>query len=213
MADADEGTTAEGLDEATTDKPEASTSAPTEAMSKLELSDAPLSTGDVDRLLRQALLQAIAKIQPGSLPLPASSLYSAHVLPNRPATAASGVEIKKSSYKNLSKWMKALAKEGLLTGKEVKGEWMVMTVAKNHAESVQSHCYRLNKTQLTCVSSRVQGLHSFKTVAQAQSAAQAAATESATENGSSNAAGLVVQELFKPSSTVRELLSESGLPA
>jgi translation initiation factor 2D len=58
--------------------------------------------------------------------MPASSLYSAHILPSRPAyiprEQRDDVVIAKSEWKKLAKWMKEVAKEGLIKIKETKGE-------------------------------------------------------------------------------------------
>jgi translation initiation factor 2D len=67
-------------------------------------------------------------------PLPASSLYSQYVLPFRPASSSSDIDIKRSSFKKLTPWLKSLGKEGLLGIKEMKGDILVLSVNPNHAE-------------------------------------------------------------------------------
>ncbi|KAL9932885.1 hypothetical protein V8E36_008140 [Tilletia maclaganii] len=139
-----------------------------------------LSAAQVDVVLRLALLNALASHNAESasklLPLPASSLYSAHVLPNRPShlpprigkgkgssrsvwegyeawksrtsvnvafdseygeevsVAAEDADVKRSTAKQLKKWIKACEKDGLLKTKEVRGELTVMELNVTHSE-------------------------------------------------------------------------------
>lgn len=65
--------------------------------------------------------------------MPASSLYSAYILPFRPHNAAAA-EIKKSSFKKLAGFIKAVTKAGYLVSKEIKGDLMIMSVVTSHAE-------------------------------------------------------------------------------
>lgn len=89
----------------------------------------PLSASEVSTLLAASLMQTLASLSLSSLPLPASQLYSAQILPNRPAyiphERRDDVVIARSEWKKLAKWMKELNKDGLLKTKETKGEVMV----------------------------------------------------------------------------------------
>ncbi|CAD6976227.1 unnamed protein product [Tilletia controversa] len=143
-----------------------------------------LSATQVDVVLRLALLNALSSLTPESasalLPLPASSLYSAHVLPGRPShlpprvgkgkgkakatwlgwedwkvrtsvavgddvedgdgeggevrVLAEEADVKRSSAKQLKKWIKAAEKDGLLKAKDVRGELTVVELNVAHAE-------------------------------------------------------------------------------
>ena len=88
----------------------------------------PLSPSEVSTLLSAALLQVLSTAPP-SFPIPSSQLYSAHVLPSRPAYIPAArrddVIINKSEWKKLAKWMKEVSKEGVLKIKESKGEVVV----------------------------------------------------------------------------------------
>lgn len=92
-------------------------------------SDQPLSPAEISTLLSAALLQTLATLPSGLLPLPASQLYSAHILPNRPAyippARRDDVVIAKSEWKKLAKWMKEASKDGIIKTKETKGEVVV----------------------------------------------------------------------------------------
>ncbi|KAK6909750.1 translation initiation factor 2D [Kwoniella mangroviensis CBS 10435] len=105
-------------------------------------SSEPLSSSEISTLLSISLLQALKSLQGSSFPLPASLLYSAHVLPNRPSyipkERREEVVIAKSDWKKLTKWMKELGKDGLLKIKETKGEVIVQSFDSNHP-SLQSH--------------------------------------------------------------------------
>ena len=63
--------------------------------------------------------------------MPASTLYSAHILPNRPAyipkEQREDVVVGKSEWKKVSKWFKEVGKEGLVKVKETKGEVTVVS--------------------------------------------------------------------------------------
>ncbi|BGO95274.1 hypothetical protein NBRC10512_003037 [Rhodotorula toruloides] len=111
-------------------------SAPTGSASSTEL-----SPSDVDQILLNALLLAICtSLSTAQFPLPASLLYSSHILPARPATLLStpagpgAAEIKKSSFKKLDRLIKAAVKKGYITAKEMKGEWVVQSVNAKHAD-------------------------------------------------------------------------------
>ncbi|KAK4049996.1 hypothetical protein OIV83_003820 [Microbotryomycetes sp. JL201] len=97
-----------------------------------------LDGAEVDRILRNALLLAIAQTlskDSSLLPMTASALYSTYVLPYRPAGTPSSADIKKSSkYKKLAQFIKAMTKEGLITSKEVRNELMVMSVNGEHLD-------------------------------------------------------------------------------
>ncbi|KAG7985184.1 hypothetical protein I3843_03G012300 [Carya illinoinensis] len=101
-----------------------------------ELSDHhTLSTEDVDALLDKCLLQALhTTVKDKDLPLPGSTLWSNHILPCRPPGIT--LDIKKSSYKKLSKWLQAKSSTGLIAVKEDKHkkEVMLSSFDRNHAE-------------------------------------------------------------------------------
>ena len=89
-------------------------------------SGAALSASDISTLLSLALLQVLSSEPLPSFPVTSSQLYSAHVLPSRPAYIPKhqrdDVVIAKSEWKKLAKWMKEASKDGLLKTKESKGE-------------------------------------------------------------------------------------------
>ncbi|KAL3753070.1 hypothetical protein ACJRO7_000465 [Eucalyptus globulus] len=93
------------------------------------------TSADVDALLDKCLLQALfTTIKDKDLPMPGSTLWSNHVLPCRPQGVT--LDIKKSSYKKLSKWLQAKSTAGLVSVKEDKHkkEVVLMGVNRNHPD-------------------------------------------------------------------------------
>lgn len=70
------------------------------------------STSDIDEFLNASLIQSLLAISPSSLPMSGSTLYSAHILPNRsaaiPKESREDVVIAKSSWKKVGKWLKVM---------------------------------------------------------------------------------------------------------
>ncbi|WVQ77838.1 hypothetical protein IAR50_007533 [Cryptococcus sp. DSM 104548] len=114
----------------------------TEASSEPAISSATLTPDEISSLLSLSLLQALSTLQPSSFPMPASLLYSSHILPSRPAYIPKDkrdeVVIAKSEWKKLAKWMKEINKEGIVKTKESKGEVTVVSFDANHP-AVQAH--------------------------------------------------------------------------
>lgn len=78
-------------------------------------------------ILRSALIQSISTTLSGSsFPITATNLYSTYILPSRPffppgtRTPRTPIDIKNSSHKTLTAFLKSLEKDGLLKLKEQK---------------------------------------------------------------------------------------------
>ncbi|KAA8528051.1 hypothetical protein F0562_035080 [Nyssa sinensis] len=94
-----------------------------------------LSTEDIDALLDKCLLQALhTTVKEKEFPMPGSILWSSHVLPCRPSGIT--LDIKKSSYKKLSKWLQSKSSVGLISVKEDKHkkEVILFAVNRNHPD-------------------------------------------------------------------------------
>ncbi|KAK3229687.1 hypothetical protein Dsin_001568 [Dipteronia sinensis] len=94
-----------------------------------------LSSEDVDAHLDKCLLQALhTTVKDKELPMPGSTLWSIHVLPCRPSGIT--LDIKKSSYKKLSKWLQAKSSAGLISAKEdkFKKEATLLSVNRIHPD-------------------------------------------------------------------------------
>ncbi|KAG9137372.1 hypothetical protein Leryth_017712 [Lithospermum erythrorhizon] len=101
----------------------------------VNVEDQQLSVEDIDALLDKCLLQALhTTVKEKDLPMPGSTLWSGHILPSRPPGIS--LDIKKSSFKKLTKWLQAKASAGLIVVKEDKHkkEATVSSVNRNHPE-------------------------------------------------------------------------------
>ncbi|KAF4586194.1 translation initiation factor 2D [Pleurotus pulmonarius] len=109
-----------------------------------------LTPDDVSVALRSSLLQAIqttlSKLPPSSFPIIATTFYSNSVLPSRPAFPSpyseTPIDIKHSSHKSLTAFLKAMEKEGLITLKVPKGKSggdAVITAVNARHPDVESH--------------------------------------------------------------------------
>ncbi|KAF9132406.1 hypothetical protein BGW39_000194 [Mortierella sp. 14UC] len=98
-----------------------------------------LTTEEVDKALQEALLQVLKfkiteDVSKELLPMNSSTLYSSFVLPNRARGRTAEADIKKSSWKKLAKWLKAVEKQDLIKCKEIKGELFLLGVTWNHPQ-------------------------------------------------------------------------------
>jgi translation initiation factor 2D len=110
---------------------------------------------EVEAILRTTTLYAFAKIESSALPIPASTFYSSHVLPSRPArptlpslteaeppidpkTFLSHLDIKHTPYKKLAPFLKTFEKDGIIKVKEVRGELLVFSVDTKHPALVEA---------------------------------------------------------------------------
>ncbi|EED83598.1 hypothetical eukaryotic translation initiation factor eIF1/SUI1 [Postia placenta Mad-698-R] len=103
---------------------------------------AALTPEDTSQHLRTALLQALSTTlrssPPSTFPMPASTFWSAYVLPARPIEAA-GADVKQSTFKSVKVFLKAAAKEGLIKLKDTKGGDVVVTGVFPQHPAVEEH--------------------------------------------------------------------------
>ncbi|KAI8606610.1 hypothetical protein EDD21DRAFT_400249 [Dissophora ornata] len=152
-----------------------------------------LSTDEVDKYLQEALLQVLKfKITEATskelLPLNASTLYSSYVLPNRAPGRAAEADIKKSSWKKMAKWLKAVEKQDLIKCKEIKGELVLHSVNWKHPQLV--------------------GFRGHKTVE--QQAKRLAKIEAESSQVNSEAKILEVLEAYRPNNVSACLFEATG---
>lgn len=112
----------------------------------------PLKSGssslEVSARLRCALLQALrttlADLPTSAFPMPTTTIYTAHILPARPftRTVTTPVDIKHSTYKSLSAFLRTAEKGGLLKLKDARPDVVVVTVYPTHADVVAHRLYR-----------------------------------------------------------------------
>ncbi|KAH8980478.1 hypothetical protein EDB92DRAFT_2094484 [Lactarius akahatsu] len=108
-----------------------------------------LTPENVSTLLRAALLQALrtslAALPNSAFPMPTTTLYTAHILPARPfsRTATTPVDIKHSTFKSLSAFLRASEKGGLPKLKHARSDVQVAAMFPAHADVVT---HRTNHT-------------------------------------------------------------------
>ncbi|KDQ16991.1 hypothetical protein BOTBODRAFT_186179 [Botryobasidium botryosum FD-172 SS1] len=151
-----------------------------------------LTPGEVDTILRNALLQAIlslAESPPGTFPIPVSVFYCSYILPSRPARCSLSCDIKRSSFKKVSRFIHTAEKEGLLKAKEIAGELNITGVVPAH-EEVLHH-------------------DTFETIGDVVEASNKAAARKA---GPPKAKVMVVDERYRPHSSSIPFFKAIGKP-
>ncbi|KZT25056.1 hypothetical protein NEOLEDRAFT_1093490 [Neolentinus lepideus HHB14362 ss-1] len=97
-----------------------------------------LAPDEITEILRTSLLLSLATPPPSSsFPMLSTTFYTSHILPYRPAymaTSSTPVDIKHSSAKSLSAFLKSMEKAGLLTLKSQKGDIVVTGVNGAHPD-------------------------------------------------------------------------------
>ncbi|GMK53938.1 hypothetical protein CspeluHIS016_0105240 [Cutaneotrichosporon spelunceum] len=153
----------------------------------------PLTASEVSTLLTAAFLQTLSTLSAATLPLPASQLYSSHILPNRPAYIPAArrddVVIGRSEWKKLTKWMKEVAKDGIIKTKETKGEVVVTSFDPKHPA--------------------IDGHVSFKTISEDE--AKAARRTAREEEAAAPPKTLDIQELWRPAGSSAAFWAACGI--
>ena len=86
------------------------------------------SVADMDALIKQTFLMTLrTKVKLSDLPMLSNQFYAHYMLPARPFE--SDIQIKKSSYKKLSKFLQAMVKEELITLTTAKGVESITAMA------------------------------------------------------------------------------------
>ncbi len=85
----------------------------------------------MDELVDACFLRALhVAVKDSDLPLDISDFYSKYMLPSRPR--GTEIDVKKSSYKKVSKLVKKMEKRGLITAKSSKKEDRIASVNRTH---------------------------------------------------------------------------------
>ncbi|TPP63441.1 Eukaryotic translation initiation factor 2D [Fasciola gigantica] len=98
----------------------------------------PASREGYDVLLRNFFLLALKSVQDNQLPMPVNVFYANHVLAHKPSSC--DFDIKKTSYKKVGVFLKAMQDDGLLLLDEPKpGVLLIKALSRDHpeAENVQ----------------------------------------------------------------------------
>ncbi|KAJ1720026.1 hypothetical protein LPJ53_005302 [Coemansia erecta] len=158
-----------------------------------------VTAAEMDALLMNALKQVMATVldsehAAGLLPLNASTLYSNYMVPNAPRGIT--LDIKRSTYKKLAKFLKAAEKLGLIKLKDIRGELHIKVLEWSHREMTGFEPYRVVRAK---GGDRPSG--------------QTAESGGASKNsgGSSGSAGMIqIIELLKPSRDLVPLFDDVG---
>lgn len=157
-------------------------------------SSSTLDVSQIDSYLNSALYQALGQLGTSGTPISASSLYSGHVLPCRPASIPAeqrdDVVINKSSWKKLAKWIKVVEKEGLVKAKEGRGGEITITVIHSEHPSIALH--KAHKT----IAKEDEQLKRATAAEKDQAAVTQVETSSAKGKGKSNE--MSIEEVWKP---------------
>ena len=99
----------------------------------------------MEELLKMSFLQGLkTTLNKEDLPIPGSVFYSLHMQPNAPPGAK--IDIKRSSYKKLAKFLQAMARDQLVNVKPLpKGEIQIVSVNEKHADFVEFEPYKLGR--------------------------------------------------------------------
>ncbi|TIA68412.1 hypothetical protein E3P91_04081 [Wallemia ichthyophaga] len=156
-----------------------------------------LSAIDVDEMLRNALVHAISSsLQNAELPMQVSTLLSAHILPNRSSRIHPNLtELKNSSYKKATKFLKAMEKEDLLSFKEHKSNITITRINSLHPLVKQ---WRGHKTVAAAEKQNEKRTKQFE-------------EEPCTNNHTKNVGYIVEDVYLAPKGVVREWLTTAGV--
>ena len=109
--------------------------------------DRELSTEDVDYLIRRSLFYTILLDDRVELPISGSNFISKHIINNLPDVDHEKVNIKKSSWKKTSKFLKYFEKNGFLKLKGKDDNLTVVSLNKNKEELKNFVAYKPGRRQ------------------------------------------------------------------
>ncbi|PIA12675.1 hypothetical protein COEREDRAFT_78698 [Coemansia reversa NRRL 1564] len=153
---------------------------------------------EMDSLLMTALKQVMSTVldkrhATDLLPINASTLYSGYLVSNGPQGLE--IDVKRSSYKKLAKFLKAAEKHGLVKLKDIRGETHVKELNWGHADLAQYQPYKV--------------CQETKSKPQAKERASKQQQYGADGNGD-NMGKIRVAELFRPSHALAPLFEDAG---
>lgn len=111
-----------------------------------------LTVEDIDHMLIRAVKYTIKFDTKVELPIVASTFISNHVMKNLPATDTNIVNIKKSSWKKATKFLKYLEDQGFLKLKGKNDSCTVISVNKDHKELADMEAYQTSSKKTTSIS-------------------------------------------------------------
>lgn len=160
-----------------------------------------LSPAAMDELLETAFYTAISLKIPQEdsklFPMLSSILYSTYILPSRPADTA--LDISKTTFKKLQKFLKAMEKKGVLKLKERNSELVITAISFKHPNVLAF----IPPRRLACD----QPLQS--TLSSSSPTNAVTSTSAANNNTASGDVG--VEDLYKPVGDLIPILKEIGV--
>ncbi|RHZ59364.1 hypothetical protein Glove_364g27 [Diversispora epigaea] len=140
---------------------------------------------DIDNILQASFYQALTeKLTPsGILPITSSQFYSEYILPSRPV-GNENIDVKKSSYKQVIKFLKVMEKKGIIGLKVRQGD-----------------------TLLTKVNWESEELQTFRSHKSIEKAASAKLNETCMDE---NLDKIQIIEIYKPKGAIAEFFEKQG---
>ncbi|KAJ2706539.1 hypothetical protein FB645_001549 [Coemansia sp. IMI 203386] len=169
--------------------------------------EAMVTPAEMDVLLIEVLKQTMATVLDSEhasplMPINASTLYSNYMTPNAPRGKT--VDIKRSSYKKLAKFLKAAEKTGLVKLKDIRGEMHVKSFDYKHRDMASFTPYKVARAK----SEKTATGEKQAANGGANSAQAAAATASKAKT--KDAEMIQVLEHLKPSHGLEPLFGDVG---
>ena len=143
----------------------------------------------------QALQTTLADLPSSAFPIPTTTLYTVHILPARPftRTVTTPVDIKHSTFKSLSAFLRTAEKGGLLKLKDTRPDIVVVAVYPTHTDVIAHQRHRTVGEE-----------DERRRRAEEREAKQAAAAANAEKS-------MTVTELWKPHLVTLPLFEDLGL--
>ncbi|KAJ2076676.1 hypothetical protein H4R24_005568 [Coemansia sp. RSA 988] len=153
---------------------------------------------EMDLLMMTALKQVMTTVldernATDLLPMNSSTLYSGYLVPNGPQGFE--IDVKKSTYKKLSKFLKASEKHGLVKLKDICGDTHVKAFNWGHADLTQYQPYKVCQETKSKRQSELQSLKQ---------------QQDGSDSNGSNMGKVKVTELLRPSQALAPLFDDAG---
>lgn len=123
----------------------------TQPEASMDTNDTELTTEDVDYLIRRSLFYTILLDDRVELPISGSNFISKHIINNLPDVDHEKVNIKKSSWKKTSKFLKHFEKNGFLKLKGKDDNLTVVSLNKNKEELKNFVVYKPGRRKPTAM--------------------------------------------------------------
>ncbi|KAJ1994545.1 hypothetical protein GGI25_003106 [Coemansia spiralis] len=168
-----------------------------------------IAPSEMDELLFRALKQVMATIlDPENasplLPIIASIVYSNYMVPNSPPEKE--VDIKKSTYKKLAKFLKAAEKHGLIKLKDIRGETYIKSFNWSHQCLANYKPYRVSSAKKDSKNGSAQS--NINSTTNAEDEQKQKPKQQKDNTSSSNSIDIV--QLLKPTHALAPLFDDVG---